>query len=181
MSYREDRVRVSEYGSLPGDSPLLAVVPTVPRKAPQRLHVLAARDLALMSAAARADGMVRLLVTSGWRPRRWATRQAYEAELVRRYAARVRKLLGREPTREQVLAHGRKYLALASPHETGLALDLLCGGLAPASATAAEQRRRPLHEWLVARAWEFGFTPYEAEPWHWEHRLPMAAYLSGRT
>jgi hypothetical protein len=181
VSYVEDRVRVSEYGSLPGDSPLLVAVPTAPGRAPQRLHVLVSRDLALMSAAAMADEISAgpLRVASGWRPRRWTSREAYEAELFRRYVARVRKQLGREPTREQVIAHGRRYLAHASPHETGLALDFLCGGLAPVSSTIAKQRATPLHQWLVARAWEWDFTPYKAEPWHWEHRLPMPSYLSG--
>lgn len=172
MSYVENRVRVSEYGSLPSSSPLLVPVPTATWKTPQRLHVLAARDFRLMSAAALSDLGIALLVASGWRRRRWASRQAYEAELLRRY---------KKPgmTDSQALARGRRYLAYASPHETGLALDLGCGDLAPVSATVERQRATPLHEWLVARAWEWGFTPYRPEPWHWERRLPLPAYLAG--
>lgn len=181
MSCVENRVRVSEFGSLAGDSALLVPVPTVLGKRPQRLHVLAARDLIFMSNAVVADEVVedRLLVASGWRPHRWTSRQAYEDELVRRYATRLEKKYGKKPIREQVVVYGRKLLAFDSPHETGLALDLGCGGLAPVSATAVAQRQEPLYLWLVENARRFGFTSYRPEPWHWEHRVPLDAYRAG--
>jgi LAS superfamily LD-carboxypeptidase LdcB len=77
------------------------------------------------------------------------------------------------------VARGRRFLAFDSPHETGLALDLGCGGLAPVAATIARQRRTPLHAWLVANAWKFGFHPYQAEPWHWEHPVELGSYVAG--
>lgn len=165
MSCVEKRVRVRDYGVLPGDSPLLAPVATCPGKQPQRMHVLAAGDFARMSEACGRDLGISLLAASGWRPHRWASRAEYERVLVEKYGS---------------VERGRVFLAFDSPHETGLAVDLGCGGLEPRSATAVEQRETRLYRWLVEHAHEHGFHPYLAEPWHWEHPLDAAAYLSGR-
>jgi len=168
----ENRVRVGEYGSLPGSSPLLVIVPTVPGKEPQKLHVLAAVDLNRMAEAMKHDLGLELLVSSGWRPRRWKSRHDYEHELVRRYGSPGESL-------EAAVARGRKFLAYESPHETGLAVDLGCGGLAPVSRTIERQKKTPVYHWLCACAVGFGFSPYLPEPWHWEHRVPLADYLAG--
>jgi hypothetical protein len=33
-------------------------------------------------------------------------------------------------------------------------------------------RESPVHKWLVLRAHEFGWYPYQNEPWHWEYNPP---------
>jgi LAS superfamily LD-carboxypeptidase LdcB len=164
MSYDENRVRVKVYGSLPADSRLLVPVPTVSGKDVQRIHRLAAAALVPMSGHASRDLGVDILVASGWRPHRWRSRQQYEEVLVRRYGS---------------VARGRRYLGFDSPHETGLAIDGGSGGLAPVSATIARQLETPLHRWLVEHAWEYGWHPYKAEPWHWEFPLDIDDYRVG--
>ena len=166
MSYAENRVTVAEFGTLPANSPLLVDVPTSPERTQQRVHVLVASRFAEMSVNAEKDLKFPLLVASGWRPRRWVSRQEYEQVLIQKYGS---------------VAKGRLYLAFASPHETGLALDLGCGGLAPVSATIPAQKQTPLFAWLKERMWEFGFTPYFIEPWHIEMRLSLADYHIGST
>jgi LAS superfamily LD-carboxypeptidase LdcB len=164
MSYYEVRVRVADFGSLPEGSPLLVDVPAAPGRSLQRLHRLAAASLGRLAAAAKVGMGLDLLAASGWRPHRWSSRAQYEQFLVAHYGS---------------VARGRLFLAFDSPHETGLAVDLGCGGLEPCSATRDQQRRTPLHRWLVENAWEFGWHPYLVEPWHWEHWVSQAAYESG--
>jgi D-alanyl-D-alanine dipeptidase len=164
MAYEEKRVTVAYYGTLPGDSPLLVSVPTTPGHAPQRLHTLAAYACQPMAFAVKNDLGITLLIASGWRPHRWASRAQYEATLIQRYGS---------------VAKGRLYLAFDSPHETGLAVDFGCGGLEPRSATIETQRQAPLFHWLVANADRFGWHPYKQEPWHWELPLSLHAYQSG--
>jgi len=164
MSFIEDRVTTKEFGSLPGDSELLVNVPTSPGHAQQRLHKLAAAALIPMSEAVEKDLRFPLLVASGWRPHRWTSRAQYEQVLIEKYGS---------------VAKGRLYLAFDSPHEVGLAMDLGCGGLSPVSATIDQQKTTPIFKWLVEHAWEYGFTPYKVEPWHWEHRVSLTSYQSG--
>jgi len=164
VSYEENRVRVKVYGSLPGSSKLLVPVPTVPGKETQRIHRLAAGALVPMAGAASRALGIDVLVASGWRPHRWKSRRQYEEALVRRYGS---------------VEKGRKYLGFASPHETGLAVDFGSGGLAPVSATIARQLETPFHRWLVDHAWEYGWHPYKAEPWHWEFPLDLDDYRLG--
>lgn len=163
MSYEEQRVKVKIYGSLPGRSPLLVRVPSVGDRR-CRLHTLAAVALGRMSAAAQADIGVEILVMSGWRARRWKSREQYEDHVTRKYGS---------------VAEGRKWLAYESPHETGLAIDIGSGGLWADRKTRDAQREQPLHRWLVEHAWEHGWHPYKREPWHWEHPLSLDAYRSG--
>jgi LAS superfamily LD-carboxypeptidase LdcB len=33
-------------------------------------------------------------------------------------------------------------------------------------------RESPVHKWLVLRGHEFGWYPYQNEPWHWEYNPP---------
>jgi hypothetical protein len=166
MSYAENRVTVAEFGTLPANSPLLVDVPTSPGHIQQRAHVLVAGRFVGMSVAAEKDLKFPLLVASGWRPHRWVSRQEYEQVLIQKYGS---------------IAKGRLYLAFASPHETGLALDFSCGGLAPVSATIPVQKQTPLFAWLKEHMWEFGFTPYLVEPWHIEMRLSLEDYRTGKT
>jgi len=160
VTYAEKRVRLADYRSLPRDSPLLVEVPGTLNK-PRKLHHLAAASLERMAAAVKRELDIELLVASGWRSRRWATRAAYEASMIERYGS---------------VREGRKWKAYESPHETGLAVDFGTGGLAPVSKTADKQRDTPLHRWLVEHAHEYGFTPYKREPWHWEFWIEREAF-----
>jgi LAS superfamily LD-carboxypeptidase LdcB len=128
------------------------------------MHVLAARGLVTMAAAAKEDIGIVLLGASGWRPHRWASLEQYEQVLVEKYGS---------------VQRGRMYLAFDSPHETGLALDFECGGLEPRSATIPQQLLTPIHRWLVENAWKFGWHPYKVEPWHWEFPVSLDAYREG--
>jgi LAS superfamily LD-carboxypeptidase LdcB len=163
--YEQNRVTTKEFGSLPGDSSLLVDVPTVAeRERPERLHIVAANALNEMSEAVESALGIPLLVTSGWRPHRWASREQYEQILVKKYGS---------------VEKGRQWLAFSSPHETGLAADFGCGGLSPNSATVAQQTKTPLFLWLRENAWQYGWTPYKIEPWHWEHRISLEEYQNG--
>lgn len=163
-NYVERRVRVSAYAPLPVSSPLLVAV-----QPGRRVHRVAAPLLsALMRDAQEALGG-EIKIASAHRRRRWRSREHYEATLIRKYKTG-------HMSDAQALARGRRYLAYASPHETGLAVDFGSHGLWPSSKTVAQQRRTPLHAWLVANAWLYGWHPYKAEPWHWECPLPRVNF-----
>lgn len=161
-TYVERRVSVRVYGTVGANSPLLVQVPGT--GGPKRLHKLAAAALARMSAAAQQDLGLELKLASAWRAHRWESRAQYEAVLVAKFGS---------------IAEGKRWLAFDSPHETGLAIDIGVGGLKPSRASVGFQRGTPLHQWLIAHAWEFGFHPYKTEPWHWEYPVSLAAYRSG--
>ena len=161
--YVERRVKVSTYGTLAASSALLTPVPGA-SPGPKRLHVVAARALAAMSAAVQRDLGIALKIASAWRAHRWASRAQYEAVLIQRFGS---------------IAEGKRWLGFDSPHETGLAIDIGVGGLWPSRSTVDAQRRQPLHLWLVEHAGRFGWHPYKVEPWHWEHPISLAAYRSG--
>ena len=163
MNCDEMRVTTKEFGSLPGNSPLLVPVPNTDGQQ-QRLHILAAGALVTMSAAVEIALGFPLLVASGWRSHRWASWEDYVNFVEAKYGS---------------LDQGRKFLAFDSPHETGLACDFGCGGLMPVSATIFTQKRRPFYHWLVEHAWQYGWHPYHVEPWHWEHWVPLEAYKTG--
>ena len=164
MSDEEMRTSVAVFGSLPSDSPLLAPIPTAHGYPQQRMHVLAAAAYRPLADAVRTDLGTELLSVSGWRPHRWESRAQYESVLIAKYGT---------------VAQGQRFLAFDSPHETGLACDFGCGGLLPVSGTIAEQQRTLLWHWLVANAWRYGWTPYKAEPWHWEHWVDLGSYHAG--
>jgi LAS superfamily LD-carboxypeptidase LdcB len=164
MSYIEHRTTVAVYSSLPAVSHLLVPVPTTAGYPQQRLHTLAATALAPMSQAVQAALGFPLVSASGWRPHRWASREQYEQVLIAKYGS---------------VSRGQLFLAFDSPHETGLACDFGCGGLMPVSATIAQQKTTPLWRWLYTHASDFGWTPYEVEPWHWECWVPLDNYQSG--
>lgn len=176
MSYKEKRVYVEVYGTLPADSPLLVDVPTALGHEQQKLHKLAGKSFMSLSAAAENDLGFPLLVASGLRPKRWPTFSDYEVALVAKYQARLNTMLKRLATREEVIKYGRKYLAYLSPHQTGLVADLGCGGLTPDSTTITAQMKTPLFKWLVQHMWEYGWTPYLHEPWHIEYNVTLTAY-----
>ncbi len=165
MSYQEKRVRVKRFGTLKRNSPLLVKVPSVKEGRTIRLHTLAAVGMQAMAVAVLRDLGIELKVISGWRRHRWKSWEHYEETLIKKYGS---------------VKRGRKWLAYASPHETGLAMDIGVGGLWPSSKTAAAQREQPLHKWLVANAWEYGWHPYKREPWHWEYPISKQAWKSGQ-
>jgi zinc D-Ala-D-Ala carboxypeptidase len=70
-------------------------------------------------------------------------------------------------------AAARVYVAPpgGSPHHTGRAIDFYLG-IPNDSANIPALRSTPAYRWLVCNAGRFGFTPYAAEPWHWEFNPP---------
>jgi LAS superfamily LD-carboxypeptidase LdcB len=128
------------------------------------MHVLAAQAFTPMAAAVKIQLDVDLLCASGWRPHRWDSFEQYEQALVAKYGS---------------VERGRLFLAFNSPHETGLACDFGCGGLAPISATIVRQRATPLWCWLRDHAWQYGWHPYKEEPWHWEYWVDLPSYRAG--
>jgi hypothetical protein len=164
MPYVQNRVYLKDYASLPADSPLLAPIPTVAGKDQQYVHHLLAGPFHDMDAACFADLGIHLWVTSGRRDCLWDTFEDYKKDMIAQYGS---------------LEKGQKFRAFQSPHQTGLCIDLLCGGLAPVSATIDKQKKTRLYAWLVANMWRWGFTPYFAEPWHIEYKVDPSAYWAG--
>jgi hypothetical protein len=59
----------------------------------------------------------------------------------------------------------------SSAHHTGRAIDFWLGsGLSSKNLEA--MRSSPAYRWLVCNGVRFGFSPYAAEPWHWEFTPP---------
>jgi hypothetical protein len=164
MSYQEQRVRVKVYGSLSKKSPLLVQVPGVRGKT-RRLHVLAAAAMASMAEVVKRELDIEIKLASGWRRHKWKSKEHYEKTVIKRFGS---------------VREGKKWLAFASPHETGLAMDIGVGGLWPTKSTRKQQKKTPLHAWLVEHAHEYGWHPYKLEPWHWEFPMSLEAYRSGK-
>lgn len=79
------------------------------------------------------------------------------------------------------VAEARKRVAPPghSTHATGRAVDLWLGKTV-AWENVAELRKTPAYAWLEAHAGDYGFHPYEAEPWHWEYNpTPAEAARAG--
>ncbi len=140
----------------------------VPGQPSQRLYAEASDAFVRMHAAAKADG-VELVILSSWRSR-----------------ARQAAASANQPNSNAV---ARK----ASAHMYGLAIDVRMGvpGLpvkeintrvdpttAAKAGTSAKMGnlvrmyRSPVYKWLSLRAREFGWFPYRNEPWHWEYNPP---------
>lgn len=140
----------------------------VPGQDSQRLYPEARDAFVRMHAAARADG-VDLVILSSWRSR-----------------ARQAAASANQPNPNAV---ARK----ASAHMYGLAIDVRMAvpGLpvkeintrvdratAARAGTSAKMGnlvrmyRSPVYKWLSLRASEFGWFPYRNEPWHWEYNPP---------
>ena len=165
MPYVENRVYLKDYASLPADSPLLSPIATAADgRKQQYVHHLLVEPFNCMDAACFADLGFHLWVASGRRDCLWPNEEAYKKDMITQYGS-VKK--------------GQKYRAFQSPHQTGLCIDLLCGGLAPVSATIEAQKKTRLYKWLVENMWRWGFTPYLEEPWHIEHRVDLASYWAG--
>lgn len=171
-----NRVYVKNYGSLQPDDPRLIPVASIPGKV-CKLHYLAAAAFTVMCAACYAATGIRLVAASGYRPHGYRTRDQYEAKLLSMYSKRLAKKTASmtpEKARAYILAYGRARVAFNSAHETGLAVDFGSGGLTPDTLTAEQQYETEAYAWLAAHAHEYGWTPYDIEPWHWEFNIPKA-------
>jgi hypothetical protein len=71
-------------------------------------------------------------------------------------------------------------VASFSSHSLGLAIDFKMshGALKVDETTTrpmaevVRMRESPVHKWLFLRGEEFGWYPYQNEPWHWEYNPP---------
>jgi hypothetical protein len=72
-------------------------------------------------------------------------------------------------------------VASFSSHSLGLAIDfdmshredIRFDGLSTRPMSElVRMRESPVHKWLVLRGEEFGWYPYQNEPWHWEYNPP---------
>lgn len=72
-------------------------------------------------------------------------------------------------------------VASFSSHSLGLAIDFQMShrddikfeGLSTRPMSElVRMRESPVHKWLVLRGEEFGWYPYQNEPWHWEYNPP---------
>lgn len=71
-------------------------------------------------------------------------------------------------------------VASFSSHSLGLAIDfkMSYGDLKLDETTTrpmaevVRMRESPVHKWLLLRGEEFGWYPYQNEPWHWEYNPP---------
>ena len=151
------------------------VVPDVTYPNGARLRRTAARDLARLFAAARAEGAGRMSVTSGYRS--YATQRTV-------YSNRV-ATSGRAYADRWIARPGH------SEHQSGLSLDI-----APVGHPTCSRHNcigsTPQGRWLARHAWRYGFvlryesgatavTGYASEPWHYRYvgTALSAAYHSG--
>lgn len=164
--YKENRVRIRDgYEAITdaNDSRLMEV-PTLQGRNTQKLHYLAAVRLLALIADAELAGFSDVRLASGWRRKRYATKEAYDAAMIEKYGS---------------VSEGQKWVAYQSAHMTGLCLDFGNNGLYPKSSTAVQQKETPFFAWLKENAHNYGMTPYKREPWHWEVKVPWDAYESG--
>lgn len=146
-----------------------------------RLHHAAYAAYTRLKRAAEAAGVPQgiLTIVSGYRS--VATQKLLWERALNRYGSP---------------AAARVYVAPpgGSPHHTGRAIDFYLG-IPNDSANIPALRSTAAYRWLVCNAPRFGFTPYSAEPWHWEFnppglnpavpagngtRYPLASVASGR-
>jgi hypothetical protein len=138
-------------GTVPAPGADLNFPAGVDQPAGQRLFQTALDSFVTMRAAAAADG-VPLVVLAAWRSRERA--QANAADRGNRAA-----------------------VAEWSAHTLGLAVDLR---MSVRGERYEEIRTRPMsnvvdmresaaHKWMFLRGAEFGWFPYQNEPWHWEY------------
>jgi hypothetical protein len=82
--------------------------------------------------------------------------------------------------RNAARANNPNAVASFSSHSLGLAVDFkMSSGDFKVDETATRpmsevvrMRESPVHKWLLLRGKEFGWYPYQNEPWHWEYNPP---------
>nr|WP_281901939.1 FAD-dependent oxidoreductase [Phytohabitans aurantiacus] len=153
-------------------------------------RMLAAANTALTAAHAAGDAdaghTVRVTASSGYRDR------SHQTRLWRKYftsyyddTRQARDALPGGPHSDAAVGYllevFRIPARIAAPgysnHQNGIAIDLMQErtkghGIRNSTAAPAVQAWRTtwLYRWLRANAASFGYSPYEREPWHWEHR-----------
>ena len=63
-------------------------------------------------------------------------------------------------------------VASFSTHNLGLAIDFSIPGFATSTipmSKLVQERLSPVYKWLFLHAKEYGWFPYQNEPWHWEY------------
>ena len=154
--FKENRVRKNVFGALPSNSPLLLAVPSVGTT--RKAHKLVVKRLEAMNRAwvTAFPDKPPFKASSGWRRHKWKSYKQY-----------VDTMNAPPPRGYGSLREGRKWVAYASPHETGLAIDFGNNGLTPKKAQISRMLREPAYIWLKQNAYKYGFSPYKNEPWHW--------------
>ena len=82
--------------------------------------------------------------------------------------------------RNAARAGNENSVASFSSHSLGIAIDFKMshGDLKVDETTTrpmaevVRMRESPVHKWLLLRGEEFGWYPYQNEPWHWEYNPP---------
>jgi len=82
--------------------------------------------------------------------------------------------------RNAARAGNENAVASFSSHSLGLAIDFkmshgelkLDETTTRPMAEVVRMRESPVHKWLLLRGGEFGWYPYQNEPWHWEYNPP---------
>lgn len=130
-----------------------------------QLHRLAAAAWRALLAAARRDGIREplLLIVSGYRDTKKQAKLYQDA--VKRYGSE---------------SEARKWVAPpgGSPHHSGRAIDFYLGDK-NSSRNVESLHKKQAYLWLTKYARQFGFYPYEREPWHWEYNPPASGRLEG--
>jgi len=174
--------------ALPGD--VLADLPQGGQlrreAAPALSQMLEGARSALTAAQAASDPAAQAIITFGVTSAYRSALQQYRLWNRRfpRYFAQTARERADQPggatgeTAARWLAHwiGRWLAAPGfSNHNDGRAVDLMCRltsgrRLAANRSDIQAWRSTWLHGWLTEHAGDYGFVPYEPEPWHWEYR-----------
>jgi hypothetical protein len=155
----QKRVLVKNYGLIRSDrDPRLE---SIRSNTPQRLvlHWKAADKFHEMIDAAKEDG-IELAVSSAHR----GVKGTYETWL----AWAKTKYTKPDGSFDMRAARKAKAPPGKSPHHTGLVVDFGQGILNPTTLLKEFQVQTNEYAWLAENAGKHGFTPYLAEPWHWE-------------
>ncbi|MGC3961150.1 MAG: M15 family metallopeptidase [Verrucomicrobiota bacterium] len=126
----------------------------VPEQERWKLNRHALDSFVLMREQAKADGVNLIILSSHRNP-----------QVAQRNAAR---------------SGNPNAVASFSSHSLGLAIDfeMSHGDLKLEETTTrpmsevVHMRESPVHKWLLLRGEEFGWYPYQNEPWHWEYNPP---------
>jgi hypothetical protein len=148
------------------------------------VHKLAAARYRALKKAALSAGFSGFKAVKGWGPAQFTSWAQYKAHMNATYAE-IDPATGQKG--DNGIELGRKYQSYHSNHETGLAFDVDAHGVFPVALDPSQmlmhigvQKTQPLFKWLKNNAHRFGFTPHNHSPWHWEVRLPYAAWASGQ-